>query len=255
MKKNSLAKQSKLPLDKLPIETDRPSYLSKVSPRGMEEADQRDMTLPRIAVCQAMTPQRKKNAPNFIQGLEEGQLFNTLTTEIYGEEIEVTPIFMFKSQIKFNPIDDGGGIDCQALNGKSGGRLHPTDCETCPFNQWGPDGDPPECLKFYNYVSLVKPKNELAVISLKSKAIKVAKQWNSLIKLRNADTFAGVYKIVVVTDTGAGQEFYNIAVKNAGWTDASTYKLGESYFNALKGKTIAVDMEGAAHDEEGESEL
>lgn len=252
MKKNGLVKTK----HEVPAVTDRPTYLSKASPRGMEEADQRDLTLPRIAICQSTTPQRKKNAPNYIAGLDEGNLFNTLTGEIYGEEVTLVPIFMFKSQIKFFPIDDGGGIDCQSLNGKDGGRLHPSDCETCPHNQWQKDGDPPECLKFYNYVSLIRPKNGLAVLSLKSKGVKVAKQWNSLIKLRNADTFAGLYNVSIVSDTGAGQEFYNIAVKNAGWADVETYKLGEAYFNALKGKTIQVDMEGEhEHEYAGDNEL
>src|ERR1035437_4670134 len=92
---------------------------------GMENVEQGDLLLPRLGLCQALSPHKRKSHALYIEGLEEGQLFNTVTKEIYGEELEVIMLFFFKNRIKYFPIDDGGGIDCISPNGIDGGRISP----------------------------------------------------------------------------------------------------------------------------------
>jgi len=249
MKKQALVKK-----DAGALEQKLPAYLTKSSgpARGMEEADQKDLTLPRMAICQSMTPQRKKTNPLFIQGLEEGQLFNTLTGKVYGTEVALIPIFMYKSRIKFTDFEDGGGIECQAINGKSGGALCPSGCDGCLHSQWGEKGDPPACTLFYNYPALIMPTKELVIVSMKSAGAKIARAWNTLIKLRNQDTFAGVYQVATVAETADSHEFYNFSVKNAGWADEETYKFAEQVYNGLKGKSIQMDTTGLETEAHGE---
>jgi hypothetical protein len=232
-KKDALEKQTGGSLEQ------RPDFI-KQSQRGQDAVEQKDLTLPRLGLCQSGSPQRKKSSPLFIEGLTDGEFFNTITGEIYGEgPISFTPLFMYKSRIKFNAFDDGGGIDCQSFNSIDGGR-HSKTCAECPFSQWG-DGAP-DCLLLYNYPVLILPKRELAVLSLKSTAVKIAKQFNSLIQLRNADSFAGLYTIQSALETRQGNEFATLVIKNAGWVDAATYQLAEGFFEQLKGKTIQTDL-------------
>jgi hypothetical protein len=121
---------------------------------GTEEVEREDLTLPRIGIAQSLSPQRKKTDARYIPGLDEGQLFNTVTRQIYGEKVQLIPLFFFKQQMKFKDIDEGGGIECISVNGKDGGALHPSDCKTCPHNQFK-EGKPPACDKIMNYASLL----------------------------------------------------------------------------------------------------
>ena len=43
-----------------------------------------DITIPRVDVLQALSPQRKKTNAEYIEGAEEGMLFNTVTKQLYG---------------------------------------------------------------------------------------------------------------------------------------------------------------------------
>lgn len=241
--------------DSLSISDSKPAFLAKhTGPgRGLEGIEQSDLTLPRLGLCQDGTPQRKKTNPKFIPGLVEGQFFNSLTNTIYGEKVLVIPLFMYKSRIKFNDYLDGGGIDCQSFNGKTGGRYSPKSCEECQFSQWKEEkGHPPECDTLYNYPVLLGPKRELVVVSLKSTGIKVAKQWNSLISLREggADAFAGAYTLTSAGDTKKGNDFFTLSVSNAGWVDEETYLIAEKAYNALRGKKIEVDTTGQVEEED-----
>jgi hypothetical protein len=66
-----------------------------------------DILIPRLAVAQAgMSAQLKKNHELFIPELEEGQLFNTVTNEVYGDVANVIPLFFTKNYIQF----EGGGV-------------------------------------------------------------------------------------------------------------------------------------------------
>ncbi len=64
-----------------------PEYLRRAPGQGaagFDEVEQGDLTLPRLALCQALTPQRDETEAKYIEGLEEGHYFNTLTGENYA---------------------------------------------------------------------------------------------------------------------------------------------------------------------------
>src|SRR5271154_3374242 len=113
----------------------RPEYLAQLGAEitGFENMGQQDMTLPRLGLCQALSPQRKKSDPKFISDLEEGMFFNTITQHVYGSKLRVAPLLFYRSQIFFNPIDQGGGIRCQAPDGKVGWGDPGGECARCPY--------------------------------------------------------------------------------------------------------------------------
>ena len=137
---------------------DRPGYLAKKSERkGLEQIERADLVLPRLSICQAMSPQRKKSDPLYIKDLEEGDFFNNVTSQIYGAgALRVIPLLFGKSRLYFKPFDEGGGLLCQSMNGKTGGSLNPS-CEACPKQSWGEGGEKPACTLLYNYPSVLLP--------------------------------------------------------------------------------------------------
>lgn len=228
----------------------RPSYIPSGT-AGLEEADNQDFTVPRLALCQAMSPQRKRNDPKYIEGLVEGQLFNTLSGEVYGEVLDVVPLYMIKTRMKFKPLSEGGGIECQSFNAIDGGRLCET-CAACPHSQFQED-EAPACYLIYSYPSLIvrdgKVTTELIALSFKSASTKVARDFNTKARMRNAPLFAATVRVTPIEDEGAGQQFYNYKLDTMGWVDDQTFKQISEFYNSMNREALKVQ----AHDDDTES--
>src|SRR6187455_2604541 len=87
-----------------------PAYMNQEGRRGSEDVGIDDITLPRIEVLQALSPQIKRNDPKYIPGAEQGMIFNTVSGELYGSEITFVPIVFRKEWIIWQNRDSGGGF-------------------------------------------------------------------------------------------------------------------------------------------------
>jgi hypothetical protein len=225
--------------------TSVPSYMRSGTSLGTEEITREDITIPRIALAQSLTPQTKKAKSEYIEGLEEGMLFNTVTNEIYGDELDAVPLFFFKSRIKFGD-KIGDPIQCQSLNGRDGGKLAPL-CDRCQFSAWGNDGSTPGCTNFCNYMLLLRG-GQLGVLSLKSTGIKVAKQFNARVRISNLDMFSKLVKITTISQTKQGNTYYQYVITPTRFTPESTYLKAKDLYTELKKQSIHVDIQGMAED-------
>lgn len=246
-------KKATTPKDKLvkqpggALMVDRPSYIPAGS-SGLEEADNQDFTIPRLSICQSNSPQRKKTNSKYIEGLLEGQLFNTLTGEIYDEELDVVPLYMIKQRIKFHPMEEGGGIECQSFNSIDGGKLCAT-CAACPHSQFSED-EAPSCYLIYSYPSLIvrngQLTSDLIALSFKSASTKVARNFNTTVRMRNAPMYAAMVRVSPIPDTGAGQEFFNYKLESRGWLDDQMFKAVSSFYESMNREAIKVHTDDDA---------
>ena len=72
--------------------------------KGLQNVSNDDITIPRLAIIQSGSPQRKKKDEKYIEGAEEGMIFNTVTNEVY-EKIEVIPCGYRKTYVEWVPRD------------------------------------------------------------------------------------------------------------------------------------------------------
>jgi hypothetical protein len=184
-----------------------PEYLQKYKGQklGQENVDRDDVLIPRLGLCQALSPQKKKANEAYIEGLEEGDLFNTVSGEIYGRSVIVIPLFFFKQFIHFKPIDEGGGIIAQYKNKSS----VPEE-----LMSWV-DGNPPVVTEFKNQLCALlteEGKLEPIVVSFKSTGIKIAKKWQNYINLLDAPSFVRTYKLEVFHKVEGKQEWEGLNV-------------------------------------------
>jgi hypothetical protein len=186
---------------------------------GLQEIGFKDIVLPRLSLCQKTSPQRDKlNTGKFIKGLEEGQFFSSLTGKIYGEKIQVIPLFFYHSRIMFKDINEGGGIVCQAPDGV---RCQMNNGGPCLHSAWGPKGEPPECSEFFNYPCFIwtgdpATSRELIIVSMKTTGLKAGRTLNSLMRLRQKPAYAGIYELSGVGATNkANQSYYTWQAVNA----------------------------------------
>jgi len=251
MAKKEVARRS----DVAPTKRELPEYLQTyVGETGLEELNQQDLVIPRLALCQSMSPQRKKGNALYIEDLEEGQFFNTVTREIYGEgPLDVTPLFVFKSRIFFLPMESGGGIRCLSPDGQ---HCALNNGGPCTRDTFGADGTKPDCSILYNYPVVIHGRPlEPLVVSLKSAGVKVAKTWNSMMRLRGGPVFSGIYRMEAVIDKNkAGQEYYQLSFSNMGRVTPEFFAEALKLYTNLKGRgrTIQADVTGLDEEHSGE---
>lgn len=225
-----------------------PDYISKG--HGMEDAKKSDITLPRLGLCQALSPQKKKSDPLFIPDLEEGQLFNTVTGKIYGNSVDIIPILFGRSRIKFFPLTEGGGIHCQSQNGIDGGVLAPV-CEkngvpVCKYAQFTIDDkgekQNPQCQFFHNRLSWLPEHHDLLVVSFKSSGLKESRNWNALVTLLGADLYAKRYKATVVEIKKNTFSWFGLKIQpTSGWVPKDVYEFMREQYENSHSKPIVMD--------------
>ena len=204
--------------------------------RGTDHLTKDDVKMPRLSLAQKMSPQLEKSDPKYIESLEFGELFNDLEGTNYGTgPLHFTVVRADRPRgIEFNPIEDGGGV--RDFN--------------VPLNDarmsFGPNGEKPIATLFYDYILMLLPSQELIALSLKSSALKVARQLNGFMKMRGMPSFTGKYGLTTETVTNnKGQAYAVYIIKNAGWVDAKTAELAESIFEDLRDRDLNI-----VHDEE-----
>lgn len=244
MSKQAEKELVKVETGKLTQREEVPDFLKDVKGgTGLEAMEQGDMVLPRLAIAQSLSPAIKKNNSKYIEGLEEGMLYNTVTRRIYGTTVRVVPVLFSKMRIKFEEISKGGGILCISANGIDGGQLCPAGCARCEFSKFI-DGVPPKCSNFMNYACLLPDEGmDLIVASMKSTAISVAKQWNSVMRLLNKPSFAKFYQISTVPETRNNNDYFNFKVEPKNFVTPEIYSFGTAMHEQLKAQGIKVDLE------------
>lgn len=166
--------------------------------RGVENIGVEDVRPPRLTLCQAGTPQRKTDDPKQIPNLQELDLFNNLSNEIYGRAVRFAVIVMLgHTNIEFWP-KGAPQTGVKEFN-------IPDDDPRC---QWTEDKDgntvKPIATKFYNYLVWLVEQQEAMILSFKSTQLKVGIKLNGLLKLplkiagqiiANPPAWARVYQV------------------------------------------------------------
>ena len=234
--------------------TKLPAFLKDVKGKeGTENIQKKDLVLPRLCICQSGNPQRKKANPLFIEGLEEGQLFNNITNDIYGTKAQFIPLVKTGSRIFFRDLKEGGGIICRSFNGIDGGTIAPT-CDACPNSKWGTKGEPPPCTDFLNYPTIMLGSyRHLIVSSWKSSSLPPARVWltrvDMLVEKWNKPLFSWVSEVELKPDSNESGDFFVPTFTVKRWATDEEFAHAQSLYHELKGKTIIVEEEQPQYDQ------
>lgn len=207
---------------------------------GSEDVGRDDVLIPRLAIAQdGMSPQLKRQNEAFIPGLEPGQLFDSVSGEIYGEKATVVPLFFFKNFISFIPQSAGGGVSAMYNNLSD---VPPVELA------WGPNNTTPACTEFKNRMCLLIREGHQPrpiVVSFKSSGLKAAKKWNSLIMDTKLPAFARAYELEVKLKTkGTTQSWYVLDVSPREFVPEEFFTQAQRYFDQLRSDGYKVDTTG-----------
>lgn len=207
----------------------RPDFIPE-GKSGREHIHKDDIQIPRLLLAQKGSPQVEDGNAAFIDDLKPGHMFNGLTQGNYGRGPLEFQILRGDPPrwVEFIPRDEGGGIKDKNVPAND------------PRTQWGPGGEKPVATMFYDYIIRLLPSNELIALSFKSTGIRVAKQLNALIQLRNADIYAGKYKLTSVDAQNQHGRFAVFAIANAGWVTKEQFEEAAELHNGLKDRDLNV---------------
>ena len=185
-----------------------------------------EMQIPFIRALQALSPQLNKKKPEYIDGAEQGDLFNTVTGQVWkGEEgVTIIPCYQVTKYLEFTPRDMGGGFR---------GEISPTNPVLQQATRQGskellPTGN--ELVKSDQHYCLVldgEGSFQPAVIDMKSTQLKVSRRWKTQIamqKIKHPKTgqmitpplFATEWKITTVEESNDQGSWFNPSVEKVG---------------------------------------
>ena len=188
--------------------------------------DSSEMQIPFIRILQAMSPQLKKREAEYIEGAEQGDMFNTVTGDKFkGEDgMIVLPCYQTVKYLEFVPRDLGGGFQ---------GEISPTDPVLQKTTRNGskeilPNGH--ELVKSDQHFCLVIDADGITqpvVIDMKSTQLKVSRRWKTKIamqKVKHPKTgamvlpplFATQWKFSTVEESNDQGSWFNYAIEKIG---------------------------------------
>ena len=219
-----------------------------------------EMQIPFVRVLQAMSPQLKKREADYIEGAEQGDLFNTVTKQLWkGEDgITVIPCFQTVKYLEFIPLDMGGGFQ---------GEINATDpvlqrTERKGAKEMLPNGN--ELVKSDQHYSLIVDEDGMTqpvVIDMKSTQLKVSRLWKTTIamqKIKHPKTgamvlpplFATSWKFKTVEESNDKGTWFNYAIEKIGVLENRNRNLLLEA-KAFRDSVVAGEVKAAA--EEGAS--
>lgn len=236
-----------------------PDFVNQNSGRGNEDVTVDDLSIPRLDVIQALSPQRKKSDPAYIEGAEEGMLFNSVTMALYGTEVAFVPVFFRKEYVIWKARNAGGGFHgafSSQAEAQAEMRANGWDTETYTDNkQVLPAYEAIETAQHFGLIVKSPSEFEEVVISMAKSKLKTSRQLNTLCKMAGGDRFASMYNIKAIEVNGDKGDYYSMAVKRMGFVTEDIYRVGEALYNAVSGGERDVNyVEAEAEDAETEEE-
>ena len=228
------------------------SLVAKDQGMGLAKIDMETISLPFLKILSSMSPQTKKAKSEYVEGAEEGMIFNTVTEELFSgaEGIKVVPCYFEPVQLEWS---DRG-------TGSSAPIVHPVD--TPLLNKTTKDKDGklrlPEGTyleRTHNHYCLLLNKDGLTsqvLISMKVSGLSKSRKWNSLMlsaqvkngnDVINPPSWYFSYDLTTKAQSNDKGDWYGWDIKRAEPVSADVYHAGKKFFEAVKKGSVEVNYE------------
>lgn len=202
---------------------------------GKDGVSQGDLLIPRLKLAQALSAERKRSNENYNPELSEGEFYNSVTGEIYGEKVTVIPLHFFNEYIQFDESN-------KVVKYYQRGEVPPAaDLEVV-------DGKKPVCSTFKCRMSLLMKEDgtiEPIVVSFKYVGRKTpTNKWNFLIAQKNLPAYAYQYTLSSTTTSNEKGEWFIGKFERGDYTSAELYEQAKQYFASLQEAGVKVDVSG-----------
>lgn len=213
-----------------------PAYVTKGSARGAEHVTQSDLIIPRLELVQSLSPCRNKKDASYIEGAEEGMLYNNVTRELYGPFVKLVPVSYRKEYLLWKDRQKGGGFRGTYLSME----------EALSAKRALEDGDDCEIQDTAQHFCLLVgfDKTEEIVVSMAKTKLKCSRKWNSLIRINEVDSFARSYHLIAVEQTNSmNQNYWSFDVSNDAYVTEDVFKRAEHLWSQINDGAVRVNSD------------
>jgi hypothetical protein len=186
---------------------------------GFENVNAQEMAIPFLKIASSQTPEVKKSNAKFVEGLEQGDIFNSVTKDFY-KSILVVPCAFRVRCVEWSPLGEGTGAPVKIYKP-----------EDCPPLTRGADGEdhymingavsPTYIVRTAEYFVLRLNDDgsyERCQIIMQKTQYKKSRYWNTMMsnqKFQNANgslvtlpVFANVYKMEGVQEANKKNDWW-----------------------------------------------
>lgn len=210
---------------------DRPDYITD-NDRGSEGVSTDDMSLPRLQIIQDLSPQRKKNEEAYIEGAEEGMVFNSASGELYTKPILFVPCFFRSEYVAWKDRKQGGGFGI-------------ANEDEAVVERWISEQENSEAWDIsytHQHFGIMvhpdsteqKPHLEDIVVSMSRSQLKPSRKFNTVIQKSGGDRFSHAYKLSTFVDESPKGKFYNWKIEQLGYVPKYIFDRAEAVYEAVK---------------------
>ena len=234
---------------------ERPSYMGDQK-RGSEEVTIQDITIPRLSMVQDLSPQRKKNNAEYIEGCEEGMLFNTVTNQLYADPVLFVPVYFRLEWLVWKHRDAGGGLQGVCASQEEAVALvaaHPLAGQMTEKNE--PVLEVQDTAQHFGLLldpnsPAEDPRATEIVVSMSKSQLKPSRQLNSQVRIAGGDRFERYYRLSAAQVDGARGEYYNWKVEQLGFVAEAIFAQAEALYESVVSGKRDVERDDATSEEE-----
>jgi hypothetical protein len=233
-----------------------PQDLLDAQGAGTEHVDTTNIRPPRLQICQSGSAQFK-NTPKHIEGIREGDLFNSLTNEIYPKPLKFIVIQRLKTNyMQFKPGELGVVLDYDVPAGDP--RTKPT------LDDKGRWKDKPVATQFDNYLVLLPESLEILALSFKGTGLSGSRQLDSLLSIPlkidgtiipKPPAWAKTFTLSTADKSGKGQTWSTPVVTGAGVTPVELRLAAQSLYLQYQKVQVVLDHDEAVTDAPDDSDI
>lgn len=198
--------------------------------RGNEDVGSA-VAIPRIKLLQKMSPEVDKYNAKYIAGADVGHFINSISSEVYGEELYAVSLKFKVEYVVWRSMEAGGGL--------LGNFTNQADAEAAVAAQEKPSEY--EIKDTHSHILLLKnpETGELShpiIMDFTSSKLRVSRSWNTQIASKGGDRFSSLWRLKSQpVESRTGQQFMNLDVEWVGWTTEEDYKIAEGLFEQFSG--------------------
>lgn len=204
---------------------------------GTENLTADDMQIPFLRILQPLSPQLLKTDPKYLKGASAGDLFNTVTGDVWDADTGVTiiPCAFQKKYLEFQIRENGGGY----VGEHSPNAPEVTKTERVGSSEMMASGN--ELIVSFQFLVLGMTPNgsfQQMICDMKKTQTKVAKQWNTRrtgLKIMHPTKglftppmWATVWKLKTVQETNDKGSWFNYDVSNLDASAVSPEAMAEA---------------------------
>lgn len=238
---------------------------------GFENADQDSYAVPFIGIIQSLSPQRDKKDGAYIEGADEGMVFNSATGEIWkaedGEQpLKVIPVHYKRAFVEWGKREEGGGFVAEHTVA-DGQELLKSATRNDKGQDELPNGNYLVDTRTH-YVILIHEdgSTEPAVINMASTQLKKSRKWMTVmqnLKMRRSDgslftppMFSHYYALSTVGESNDKGRWHGWSIKNDGVVeDTDHFQQAKAFRDAIAAGEVKEAREGGTEVNKEEEEF